>query len=55
MNIFWHFLAAEAGIQRTRLDSPVSSTGQARQARNDGLELKTMPRGLLRGSLLSIA
>jgi len=31
-------IPAEAGIQRARLDSPVSSTGQACQARNDGPE-----------------
>ena len=29
-------IPAEAGIQKARLDSPVSSTGQACQARNDG-------------------
>ena len=31
-------IPAEAGIQRARLDSPVSSTGQACQARNDSTE-----------------
>jgi hypothetical protein len=34
-------IPAEAGIQRARLDSPVSSTGQACQARNDGSEQNT--------------
>jgi hypothetical protein len=46
-------IPAEAGIQRARLDSPVSSTGQACQARNDGPEQKTIPRNLLRGSSLA--
>ena len=39
-------IPANAGIQRARLDSPVSSTGQARQVRNDGPEQKTIPRSL---------
>ncbi|PTL37066.1 hypothetical protein CLG94_00610 [Candidatus Methylomirabilis limnetica] len=70
-------IPAEAGIQRARLDSPVSSTGQApyqvrgrprikygagpvsstgqaRQARNDGPEQKTIPRGLPRGGFIEI-
>jgi hypothetical protein len=32
-------MPAEDGIQRARLDSPVSSTGQACQAQNDGQQL----------------
>ncbi|CBE67957.1 protein of unknown function [Candidatus Methylomirabilis oxygeniifera] len=36
--------------QRATLDSSVSGTGQACQARNDGLEQKTIPRSKLRGS-----
>ena len=43
-------IPAEAGIQRARLDSPGSSTGQSCQARNDGPGQKTIPRSLLRGS-----
>ncbi len=45
-------IPAETGIQRARLDSPVSSTGQACQAWNDGPEQKTIPRSLPRGSSL---
>jgi hypothetical protein len=45
-------IPAEAGIQRARLDSPVSSTGQACQARNDGPEQKTLPHSKPRGSSL---
>ena len=45
-------IPAEADIQRARLDSPVSSTGQACQARNDGPEQKTIPRGLPLGGFI---
>ena len=48
-------IPAEAGIQRARLDSPVSSTGQACQARNDEPEQKTIPRGLSRGSSFDLS
>gem|GEM_PF-5948500 len=49
-------LAASSSYRRKpvsrgpRLDSPVSSTGQACRARNDGPEQKTISRSLLRGS-----
>ena len=36
-------IPAEVGIQKARLDSPVSSTGQACHARNDGPEQKKPP------------
>jgi hypothetical protein len=37
-------IPAEAGIQKGSTGFPVSSTGQARQARNDGPEQETIPR-----------